>query len=361
VGQKAGMDYYDSELMTSLAGKGFETYIFSNFKRKGRINYFTYFSIIQKNKFSKLFNILRGYIKAYRKTRKENIENIILHSFSFSIINFLRIFLALFFARKICLIVHDISSFKKKDNFLFRKFILNRGVSKIIVHNKFSYNELVNYLKPEILDKVSIIKHGSYVKMVDIKRNKNNARKKLNLLIDGKYILFFGQIKKVKGLDILLESMKYIDTTIRLIIAGKPWHDDFQQYEKLIKINRISDRVEKRIRFIPDKERDLLFRSVDSIVVPYRINYQSGVLLMSMSYGLPVIASDIEPFKEIIKNGSNGLLFKSDDPVALSEKINTIFSDHSLKEKIGQNAVKTMMEEYSWDKIAEDYINLINN
>ena len=60
------------------------------------------------------------------------------------------------------------------------------------------------------------------------------------------------------------------------------------------------------------------------IVLPYKIIFQSGVLMMSSSFNVPVIVSDLEPFLDIIENQINGLVFKVNDVKSLAEKL--IFS-----------------------------------
>ena len=57
------------------------------------------------------------------------------------------------------------------------------------------------------------------------------------------------------------------------------------------------------------------------IVLPYKIIFQSGVLMMSSSFNVPVIVSDLEPFLDIIENQINGLVFKVNDVKSLAEKL----------------------------------------
>ncbi|MEJ2527192.1 MAG: DUF1972 domain-containing protein, partial [Sulfurovaceae bacterium] len=97
----------------------------------------------------------------------------------------------------------------------------------------------------------------------------------------------------------------------------------------------------------------------DVNVLPYRIIYQSGVLLMAMSYGLPVIASDLEPNKEVIRDNENGMFFKNEDIRLLSQKINLFFSENILRKKIVKNSIKTIEDQYSWDAISAMYLQLI--
>ena len=126
---------------------------------------------------------------------------------------------------------------------------------------------------------------------------------------------FIDDIRKVykERRDILIESFQYVQSDAELIIAGRLWKDNFSKYDQRINSLGLNNRVHKYIRFIPDKERELFFKACDIMVLPYEEVYQSGVLLMGMSYGKAMVVSDLSPFKEVINNNVNGLIFKSLD------------------------------------------------
>jgi glycosyltransferase involved in cell wall biosynthesis len=146
---------------------------------------------------------------------------------------------------------------------------------------------------------------------------------------------------------------------INLIIAGKPWKDDFSFYDELIRKYGLEIRVVKMIRFIENDEREKLFFAADVNVLPYRIIYQSGVLLMAMSHGLPVIASDLPANKEIINNGENGMLFSSEDSNDLALKIKLFFQDQSVARKLASNALATIKSDDDWHTISREYLKMI--
>ena len=96
-------------------------------------------------------------------------------------------------------------------------------------------------------------------------------------------------------------------------------------------------------------------KACDVMVLPYQEIFQSGVLLMAMSFKMVVVCSDIASFKEIIKDGVNGSLFKSLSSENLSFKINSIIHDNKRLEQIKTEAYSTIKNDFSWDKIALDY------
>ncbi|MDD5322166.1 MAG: glycosyltransferase family 4 protein [Methylococcales bacterium] len=362
VGKKAGMDYYSSSLAKGLLNKDCKTTIYSNFVgiEPSKINYKTFYEGHSKgNAFLKLYRLLHATAKASFDARKGKADLVILHLFSADAVTLLLVAIPKLFGLKTAVISHDVSSFTDNDNRLVQNLIYNTFSDFIIVHNHFSYKTLMQNIRIKDSNKVTIIKHGGYLDHIGLRPDKKQLRHELGLEEDGKYILFFGQIKKVKGLDILLEAMSELTDDIKLIIAGKPWKDDFSSYDEQIKKHHLQERVIKMIRFIEDNEREKLFFATDVNVLPYRIIYQSGVLLMAMSQGLPVIASDLLANKEIINDKANGLLFHNENADDLAAKITLFFQDRALQKKLSVNALSTIASEYNWDDIALKYLEMM--
>ena len=364
VGEKAGMDYYDSSLMKGLHQNGCKATIYSNFVGINPEN-ITYKPFYEgqsgSNSLIKLYNLVKATFQSSYDARKKNADLVILHLFSANYNILLMKLISKLFGLRTAIISHDVSSFANNDSSFIQNLIYNTFSDYIIVHNQFSYDTLMNNIDIKKPEKVIIIKHGGYLDHIGEKPDKASVRKVLGLEPDGKYILFFGQIKEVKGLDILLEAMSKVSSDIKLIIAGKPWEAHFSAYDELIEKYKLQDRIVKMIRFVEDDEREKLFFAADVNVLPYRIIYQSGVLLMAMSHGLPVIASDLPANKEIIKNGKNGILFKSEDADDLTEQINSFFQDNFLQESMTKEALITIRDEYGWNKIAESYIKMVDS
>ena len=358
VGIKAGMDYYDKALAKGLDNNGCKCMIYSNFDSEYSQKF--YKIVDDKSSLYKLFSHINSTIKASIDAKRNRSKLVIVHLFNANFGTLLTILIAKAFRLKVGVIAHDISSFIDSDNRFIQNKIYNSLANYIIVHNKFSYNELIPNIKEESIYKVSIFKQGGYLDFIDKEISKNMARYKLGFDKNKKYILFFGKIKKVKGLDILIEALSFVDDDIELIIAGKVFGDDFHNYDMLIKELGLEARVTKMIRFITNEERELLFFASDVNVLPYKKIYQSAVLLMSMSHSLSVIASDLDSNKDVIKSGKNGLLFKSEDVKDLSAKIEMFFDKSNDKERMAKEAYKSIRDDYNWSDIAKGYMKLID-
>lgn len=362
VGSKAGMDYYSDSLAKGFVNNGIDVTVISNFEghNKDKVKYKNIFENHSKsNSLVKLIRFFTSILKASIFSKRDSSDYLILHIFSTNLITFLLVFIPKLFNLKTIIIAHDISSFANNDNKFLQKMIYNLLSNFIVVHNKFSYDELIKTNVVKNKNKILICKHGGYLDFINFNLDKNSLRKDLGLELNRKYMLFFGQIKDVKGLDILLESMKKIDDDIHLIIAGKPWKSDFSNYENIIKNNNLQNRVFKLIKFITDEDREKLFFASDVNILPYKIIYQSGVLLMAMSHKLPVIASDLKPNKEIINDLENGLLFESENSDDLALKINTFFHNTKLQNKLSENSYLTIQNEYNWTEIGKKYLKLL--
>ena len=364
VGSKAGMDYYSSSLAKGFISQNINCTVYSNFVGidPENIDYKVYFfRHTRKNAFFKMLNLLFATIKSSYAARKQKTDLVILHLFSANIVTLFLVMLPKLFGLKIAIISHDISSFINNDSVLIQNLIYNFFANNIIVHNTFSYKELFKHIKLTNPEKVVVIKHGGYIEHIVKPLSKTTARKALGLDIHGKYILFFGQIKDVKGLDILLEAMQTIPKDIKLIIAGKPWKSDFSKYTALIKKYKLDNRIVKMVRFIEDDEREQLFFAADVNVLPYRIIYQSGVLLMAMSYALPIIASDLPANREIVIDGDNGMLFERCNADSLSHKITLFFKLKDKGENLAHKALETIQTQYDWADISKQYIKILKS
>jgi len=360
VGIKAGMDYYDISLLKGMRSINYLPYLFSNCRKSiDEITVFPFFKGEIHNKVSKSWYLFWGYIKSFKYCRRLHIKIVILHIFNVPLYKIIPFLIANLYRMKVVTIIHDIEGFVSNDIIAIRKLILNRLSDIIVVHNNYSYNKIVPMVRSRILQKTFIIKHGGYLDHIDQSSEKRSAIEWLKLSESKKYILFFGQIKKVKGLDILIKAMPNIHNDIHLIIAGKVWKDNFAYYDYLISEFKIQNRIIKIIRYISDQERNLLFMAADAVIIPYREVYQSGVLLMAMSYGLPVIASNIEGNREMISDKENGLLFQNGNALDLAEMINYLFSNNDLYLKISKNCLKYIEKEYSWKSIALQYHKII--
>lgn len=177
---------------------------------------------------------------------------------------------------------------------------------------------------------------------------RNEALEKLNLDPSKKYLLFFGFIRKYKGLDVLLESLTHLEDDIHLIIAGEVY-GSFDTYQKQINEYNISNRVHLFNEYISDEKVATYFCSSDICVLPYRSATQSGITAIAHHFELPIVATDVGGLKNTI--GNTGLIANQINAKSISDQIHIFFND-SKKEELKSN-IREFKNKNSWKNFAE--------
>jgi glycosyltransferase involved in cell wall biosynthesis len=264
--------------------------------------------------------------------------------------------------RNVVLTAHNVNIRKRDrtDTWVnrFSLVIQYQLVDHIFVHTKRMKRELFGeFGVPE--NKISVIPFGINNTVPDSKLTAVGAKRMLGINGGEKVMLCFGQIAPYKGLEYAVAALTELskkDRSYRLIIAGKPkWNATYwEQIEQLISENGVVDRVVMRIGHVPDEETELYFKAADVLILPYTAVFQSGVLFLSYSFGLPVIASDVASLKEEIIEDETGSVFRAQDASDLALKIERYFQSDLFRnlETRRPEIKRYANERYSWDKVA---------
>lgn len=172
--------------------------------------------------------------------------------------------------------------------------------------------------------------------------------------IKNPYILFFGRIESYKGVSLLYETFthsKELYENFSLVIAGSGslYFERTKNEKNVIFLNR----------YIEDCEVAELYRNAKAIVYPYISATQSGVLSLAFYYGIPVITSDVPFFKEIMKDISSDLCFKTGSSDDLKDKLTTLLRKDSTS--ISQKEKSYYKKYYDKKKIHDDLISIYNS
>ncbi len=146
-------------------------------------------------------------------------------------------------------------------------------------------------------------------------------------------LLFFGNIRPYKGLDILLKSLPLVlkhspDTTLH--IAGEVFYNSPRHRKSKLEMERplqliqqlnLTKHVTIDSRYIPNEEIAQLFSGADAIVIPYRSATQSAVLSLAYSFGLPAIVTRVGGLAGMIREGETGYVAEPEDPESLAQAI----------------------------------------
>lgn len=169
--------------------------------------------------------------------------------------------------------------------------------------------------------------------------------------VDGDYMLFLGRLHvNQKGLDTLLNSLSYLKTDIRLIIAGHGREETRvrQMFRKYIDSGRAV-----MVGFVTGRTKIDYLRKCRFMVVPSRYEAQCIGVLESAASGKPVLVSDITELGYSVDAGF-GLSFQTDDAEDLAYKIELLSGNKLLRMDMSRRA-REFAKDCSWDVIAQKY------
>ncbi|MBI2968457.1 MAG: glycosyltransferase [Bacteroidetes bacterium] len=224
------------------------------------------------------------------------------------------------------------------------KFFLHQCHGFVVMSDKVK-NDLLS-LKPD----AKFIYHphplyNHFGKKID----KTEAQKQLGIPKGKKVLLFFGFIRKYKGLDILIEAMKFLPAEYHLIIAGEVY-GSFEEYDEIIRKHNLEGKITKHARYISDHEVSLFFSAADVCVLPYRSATQSGITSIAFHFDVPVIATRVGGLGEIVVDRKTGLLAGEAQVEPIGRKIMEFFS---LPGEINMvENIRKVKEELSWERLA---------
>ncbi|HEV7232155.1 MAG TPA: glycosyltransferase [Bacteroidia bacterium] len=183
------------------------------------------------------------------------------------------------------------------------------------------------------------------------------ARKHLKLPEEGNFILFFGFIRRYKGLDLLLEAMAEAGVKkngVKLIVAGE-YYEDAAYYEEIISRHQLGDSVLLHTHYIPSDEVKYYFCAADLVVQPYRSATQSGVTQIAYHFEKPMLVTHVGGLAEIVPDQKAGYVTAT-DPKAIGAAIADFFSNHRSEEFTAH--VKTEKKRFYWPAFVEGVMGL---
>jgi glycosyltransferase involved in cell wall biosynthesis len=199
--------------------------------------------------------------------------------------------------------------------------------------------------------------YDNFGEKLDVK----TARNWLNIQHAGPLLLFFGFIRKYKGLDLLLESMAELkkrdpNTNVRLLIAGEFYEDEKPYHEQIEKLG-IANLLILKTDFIPDSEVRYYLSAADCVVQPYRNATQSGVTPLAYHFRVPMIVTRVGGLPALVPDGRVGLVCEP-EPASLATAINNYFETGKEQFLPGLEAERN---KYTWDKLTGAIVHLTND
>ena len=180
------------------------------------------------------------------------------------------------------------------------------------------------------------------------------AERTLGLDSSRKTLLFFGLIRKYKGLDILLEAFGGLPEDYQLLIAGEPY-GDFSEYAEAIGRNPNKERIHLFDKYIPDSEVRLYFSAADAVVLPYRSATQSGVGAAADYFEVPMIVTDTGSLRVTVEGRGTGMVVDKAEAGCVRDGIVRFFGTPGLRERCVEN-IRTEKQKLSWSEFCKGLI-----
>lgn len=223
--------------------------------------------------------------------------------------------------------------FKKCDGFIVLSESVKKDLEKIVSNTNIllTPHPIYDHYKEKIGRKEACA-------ILQIPENKKN-------------LLFFGLIREYKGLDILINTMSFLDDSYQLVIAGESY-GDFKKYQELIDKSPLKNNIKVLEQYIPDEMVTTLFSATDVLILPYRSATQSGVLAVAYQLEIPTIATNTGALGDMILSSGTGVVVNEITSESIAKAIKSYFTDIDKQTEYLIN-IKREKERLSWNKMGE--------
>lgn len=260
-------------------------------------------------------------------------------------------FWALHYSKSINIVTFHSASFNRL--FVVRKFLKNlfkkylKKLNGRIAVSKMTRDWIRSYFPGEY----RIIPNG-----IDLKKFTNTQKSLPELSVNKPVIIFVGRMVKRKGFPVLLQAFRKLKEKFPMSILFAVGDGPMLKLYKTI----VSDfGLSSSVQFYGSVSQDALaqlYRSSTVFCAPSQEGEAQGIVLLeAMASGVPVIASKIKAYQELIKDGENGLLFLLDDSAHLAHLLSQLLKTPALQKHLKENGYKTALD-YSWEKIVKKVI-----
>lgn len=242
--------------------------------------------------------------------------------------------------------------------FPHERFPLDRFLTKLVLKNGDAF---IVHSRSDGCDLCSIKENPQYRWNVHPTYNafkiknmtKEQAREELKKPQDAKLLLFFGFVRKYKGLKYLLQAMRDVKKRLddaELMIVGS-FDQDKDEYLRMISDGELEQCVQIVDQYMPDNEVEKYFAGCDLVVLPYESATQSGIVQIAYGFEKPVIATEVGGLPDVVIDGATGYVTPPKDSKALADSIIRFFEENKSEEF--QETIRTEAYKYSWDKMVE--------
>ena len=233
--------------------------------------------------------------------------------------------------------------------------------SEFIVHGE-KLKAVLAATAPVPEEKISVIPHGEFSFYRGMGNQGDSPLRNQGDSPPGpKRLLFFGEVRKNKGLEYLIRAEPIISASYpdyKICLAGRFRDETGNNLRYYRSLMSNPDRFEIHDRFIGNHEVAGFFEKSDIVVLPYIGASQSGILAIAFGFGVPVVATDTGSMGEVVRDGESGALVPPGDERALAHALLKLLGDDELRGSFGTKARLEAQGKLNWDTIAEQTLEI---
>jgi glycosyltransferase involved in cell wall biosynthesis len=254
--------------------------------------------------------------------------------------------------------IHQVLPHESVDRDLDRRAtrLLGWACHLLLAHDRWTAAQASSVLgaSPE---KIAIVPHGSYIGVYPEGRSRDEIRVELGLPQESFVFLCFGELRAYKEIELLLAAFSSGSlSNARLIVAGNAKTSNVGSAVRAASAN--DSRILSMLGFVPQERVAELFGACDAAVLPRGEGGTSGSLVLALSMGLPVVASDVSTARELTRGGEAGWLFRPHDTSSLRAALESAMADPSEARARGRCA-SDIAKTLGWPEIARDVAHLL--
>lgn len=245
--------------------------------------------------------------------------------------------------------------YSKLSRPMFKKLITGFATA-ITAHGTWQQGELERLI--DLQDSPVPILPAPYGTVVQAKPpSRAEARTALGLQYDGIVLLFFGMLRRDKGVELLIEAMGKIQGDCKLLLAGTPFDWNAEGIHEMIRTHRSEDRVLTDLQYIPENAIPNYFAAADALILPYRSHYMgaAGPLKTAFGFGLPAIATRVRDLAHYLDAAPIGIPVAPDSVESLKKAIEKFLAlTPEQRKTLSQNS-RSLAETCSWAVVAKRF------
>jgi glycosyltransferase involved in cell wall biosynthesis len=248
-------------------------------------------------------------------------------------------------------------TYKMIQRAVFKRTI-GREIRGISVLGEFQKEQL--YVQLGLGSGFPILVTGNAASMPSVELEKSEARRRVGLGgFDGTVFLFFGMIRRDKGIEYLFEATARLQgNPFRVLVAGVPFDYSEEQVKTLITAKSLQDRLVSKLAYIAEEDVPAYFYASDVLVLPYPKIYTGGsgpLIRGACSHGKPVIVTDVSEMGRLVKANQFGLVAEPENPASLAEKMAQFLAmPPQERQRMAANAF-AVAKQFSWEKMVGQF------